>query len=145
MKFFLPVVCSLLLIGCSDSTEQSSPSAVPASVQPTALPGQTAPSGSETTVETNTSTSLPAPTAASVDGAALFAQKCAACHGSKAEKSALNKSQVIARFSEQQIKEALHGYQAGTYGKEMKAMMQGQAKPLSDEQIDALAQSIPHL
>ncbi|KFN40156.1 MAG: hypothetical protein JU82_04840 [Sulfuricurvum sp. MLSB] len=83
--------------------------------------------------------------AVSADGNALFGQKCASCHGMKAEKSALGKSQIIAGWSEQKVKEALKGYQAGTYGKEMKALMQGQAKPLSDAQIDALAKHISGL
>ena len=63
----------------------------------------------------------------------------------KGEKAALGKSAIIADFSEQQVKEALKGYQAGTYGKEMKALMQGQAKGLNDAQIDALAKHISTL
>jgi cytochrome c553 len=83
--------------------------------------------------------------AASVDGAAIFAQKCASCHGLKAEKAALGKSQVIAGWSSGQTKDALKGYQAGTYGKDMKALMQGQAKALNDAQIDAVAKHISGL
>ncbi|MBN2870195.1 MAG: c-type cytochrome [Campylobacterales bacterium] len=83
--------------------------------------------------------------AAAVDGAVVFAQKCASCHGMKAEKAALGKSQVIAGWDQQQTKDALKGYQAGTYGKEMKTLMQGQAKALSDAQIDALAKHISGL
>ncbi|MEW5832528.1 MAG: c-type cytochrome [Campylobacterota bacterium] len=94
-------------------------------------------------------TSEPAPAkaaaSAAADGGALFGQKCASCHGTKAEKSALGKSQVIAGWNAQQVKEALKGYQAGTYGKEMKALMQGQAKGLNDGQIDALANHISGL
>lgn len=146
MKFFLPVMCSLLLIGCSDSAKTSVSETTAA--QPSALsePLSTAPVAL-TTAETNGSSAKipPAVPGMAVDGGALFAQKCAACHGSKAEKSALNKSQIISGFSEQQIKDALHGYQAGTYGKEMKAMMQGQVKPLNDEQIDALAKYVSNL
>ncbi|MDD3770051.1 MAG: c-type cytochrome [Sulfuricurvum sp.] len=86
-----------------------------------------------------------APTSVAVDGGALFGQKCATCHGTKAEKPALGKSQVIAGWSAQQVKEALKGYQAGTYGKEMKALMQGQVKGLDDAQIDALGKHISSL
>jgi len=82
---------------------------------------------------------------ATVDGSVIFAQKCASCHGSKAEKAALGKSQIIAGWSSQQIDDALNGYKNGTYGKEMKAIMQGQAKSLSADQQKALAQHISTL
>ncbi len=148
MKYLIPLFCSLVLIGCSDSK----PSETPAASETTAPieVNQTA------TTETNASPSTPpattvtqpAPVAvetAAIDASALFAQKCVSCHGAKAEKAALNKSQIIANFSEAQVKEALKGYQNGTYGKEMKALMQGQAKPLNDAQIDALAKYISAL
>lgn len=80
-----------------------------------------------------------------IDGSTLFGQKCASCHGSKAEKSALGKSQIIAGWSVQQIEDALNGYREGTYGKEMKAIMQGQAKGLSHDQQNALAKFISTL
>lgn len=149
MKFFLPVMCSLLLIGCSDSAKTSTPAettTAPAESSAVSKALSAAPAANMTEKTNSSSTQVvSAMTTAAVDGGVLFAQKCAACHGSKAEKSALNKSQIISGFSEQQIKDALHGYQAGTYGKEMKAMMQGQAKPLSNEQIDALAKYISNL
>lgn len=172
MKFLLPLACTLLLAGCTDSTTTET---VPANNEPqslsapsssetnqtsdatapaeTPLPQEaaTAPSAADTKPLTsptpNIQKTAPVPIskapAASIDAGTLFSQKCASCHGSKGEKSALGKSQIIAGFSESQIKEALHGYQAGTYGKEMKALMQGQAKGLSDSQIDALAHYIP--
>lgn len=80
-----------------------------------------------------------------IDASALFGEKCASCHGSKAEKPALGKSQVIAGWSASQIEEALHGYQSGSYGKEMKALMAGQAKSLTSEQIKSLAKYISTL
>lgn len=164
MKHVLTIVCSLFLIGCGDSA-QTDTSAVSqnetqpvvatateanASVQPstavteTAAPVVAAAPAAVSAAESKTPTPVKT-TAVSVDGNALFGQKCASCHGMKAEKSALGKSQVIAGWSEQQVKEALKGYQAGTYGKEMKALMQGQAKPLNDAQIDALAKHISGL
>lgn len=141
MKLFAPILCSILLIGCSDSkTTQAS---TPEATAPTEVNETTAP------VETNaTASTVAAPAAiepAVVDASTLFAQKCVSCHGAKAEKAALNKSQIIANFSEAQIKEALKGYQNGTYGKEMKTLMQGQAKGLNDAQIDALASYISGL
>lgn len=79
------------------------------------------------------------------DASALYGEKCASCHGAKAEKAALGKSQVIAGWSASQIEDALHGYQSGSYGKEMKALMAGQAKSLSGEQIKSLAKYISTL
>lgn len=176
MKIILPVLCSLLLIGCSDSTpDQTPPSptvvtsiaeptvhkeapntetapAAPSSVTATALEKEAKPAVTkETTAPVTKKEVVPEPapkkavTSASVDGGALFSQKCASCHGAKAEKAALGKSAIIADFSEQQVKDALKGYQAGTYGKEMKALMQGQAKGLNDGQIDALSKHIAAL
>lgn len=171
MKIILPVLCSLLLIGCSDSTPDQTPPPPTVVAEPnSSLPVQevsaaeTAPAVSSTVaaapaVAEKAVTPEPAakkeaaPSAvakqpvapAAVDAGTLFGQKCASCHGAKGEKAALGKSAIIADFSEQQVKEALKGYQAGTYGKEMKALMQGQAKGLNDAQIDALAKHIPAL
>ena len=78
----------------------------------------------------------------SLSGANLFKLKCASCHGLKAEKSALGKSEIIANWSNEQIIAALDGYQAGSYGKNMKALMQAQVKELSSEDIKILAHYI---
>lgn len=150
MKIIIPILCSLVFFGCSESAPQQAPETnvsqeVPAPAleenSSTATPAEqtekvTAPSTAEAPAAVET---------ASVDAGALFAKKCASCHGAKAEKSALNKSQIIATLSEQQITDALKGYQNGTYGREMKAVMQGQAKPLNDAQIEALAKYISAL
>jgi cytochrome c553 len=151
MKYILPAICSLLLLGCSD-TPPSKASSTPETSTQTPAPIEANKSSLPTTAITPTSANAPVPAeapvtvqTASIDGGALFGQKCTACHGSKAEKSALGKSQIIAGWKEDQIKTALKGYQAGTYGKEMKAVMQGQAKGLSDAQIDALAKHISTL
>ncbi len=155
MKIFISVICTLLLLGCSnDSTPVTeTPSTVPESIATavtTEAPLSTNPSpvAEETASAPVLAIETPTPkaqVAANVDGGKLYGQKCASCHGTKGEKAALNKSQIIAEFSEAQIKEALKGYQAGTYGKEMKALMQGQAKALDDAQIDALAKYISAL
>lgn len=163
MKSFISAVCALFIFGCSnDSTPVENTSTAPAVLETNTTITE-APAASETAVEQSTpseqtapapaaavvpkpeAAAPKAPTVANIDGGALYSQKCASCHGSKAEKSALNKSQIIAQFSETQVKEALKGYQAGTYGKEMKTLMQGQAKALSDTQIDALAKHIAGL
>lgn len=169
MKYLLPVVCSLFLIGCSDSAEAPATTETPPAAEAVAAPAEQTPvpeAAAEAAVQEAPATQTaaePAPVvpdtpkaapakaaapsapSATVDGTALFTQKCASCHGMKAEKAALGKSQVIAGWSAQQVKDALKGYQAGTYGKEMKGLMQGQAKGLSDAQIDALAAHISGL
>lgn len=79
------------------------------------------------------------------DGAALF-QKCAACHGAKAEKPALGKSEVIAGWKADKIDEALKGYKAGTRNtKGMGAIMKGQTATLSDADMKALAEYVSKL
>lgn len=193
MKFILPIVCSMLLIGCSDSTPTEAPvsesvtQTVSEPVPEPAAPSETAAAPEiaveppveavqpQTATEPKTEKAVPAvavekvvpavktekaapvakteksapaqavPAPAEINGATVYAQKCASCHGQKAEKSALSKSLVIAGWDSAKLKEALHGYQAGTYGKEMKAMMQAQAKGLSDAQVEALAKHISTL
>lgn len=78
------------------------------------------------------------------DGAALY-KKCAACHGAKAEKKALNKSQIIAGWTSEQIVASLKGYKDGTYGGPLKGTMKGQVIKLSDEEINALGTYISGL
>ncbi len=75
------------------------------------------------------------------DGATLF-KTCATCHGAKAEKSALNKSQVIAGWDAAKITAALEGYKAGTYGGPLKGTMIAQTKNLDADSIKALAEYI---
>lgn len=150
MKIFIPVLCSLLLIGCSESAPKQSSASNESQEISTPLAEENssaaAPAELNETVAAPSAAAAPAAVEnASVDANALFSQKCASCHGAKAEKSALNKSQIIATLSEQQITDALKGYQNGTYGREMKALMQGQAKALNDAQIDALAKYISAL
>jgi len=80
-------------------------------------------------------------TLSAADGAALF-NKCAACHGAKGEKHALGKSKIINTMTPDDIVKALNGYKDGTYGGPMKAVMKGQAAPLSEEDIKAIADFI---
>lgn len=72
------------------------------------------------------------------DGETLY-KKCSACHGLKAEKKALGKSQIIQGWEVDKIKNALIGYKDGTYGAAMKGIMKGQVGSLSDGDIEALA------
>lgn len=79
------------------------------------------------------------------DGSALF-QKCAACHGVKADKAALGKSEVIAGWKADKTLEALKGYKAGTRNtKGMGALMKGQTAALSDGDMKALSDYIATL
>ena len=80
----------------------------------------------------------------SADGASLY-KTCATCHGSKAEKPALNKSQIIAGWSSENTIAALSGYKNGTYGGSMKSTMNAQVKNLDDSAIVALAKYIETL
>ena len=90
----------------------------------------------------------PAPkaeTASAPDGAKLFA-KCQACHGAHGEKEALGKSQVIQGWDKAKLVEALKGYKAGTRNAHgMGGLMKGQVAPLSDADIEALAEYISNL
>ncbi len=72
----------------------------------------------------------------------LYTNKCASCHGLNAEKSALNTSANISQWDSDKIQNALHGYKNGTYGGKMKAIMEAQIKPLSDEEIKQLSNYI---
>ncbi len=69
--------------------------------------------------------------------------KCVVCHGKTGERAALGgKSRVISDMTKADIITALHGYQNGTYGGAMKAMMGQHTKDLSAADIDAIANQI---
>ena len=76
-----------------------------------------------------------------VDASTLYTT-CSSCHGEKAEKLALGKSQVIAGWDKQRIIDALNGYKNGSYGGIMKNIMTGQVKNKTDAEIEALADLI---
>lgn len=78
------------------------------------------------------------------EGEALF-KKCASCHGQKGEKSALNKSQVIAGWDAAKTEAALKGYKDGTYGGAMKGLMKGQVASYDDAKIKAVSEYIATL
>jgi len=126
MKFFIPFLSSLLLLGCSQ--ESNTPK--------TSLPDPSTPVIAQATPPPQEVTAVP------TDGASLFSQQCASCHGAKGEKMALGKSQIIANLTQEQITNALKGYQAKSYGKEMKAIMEGKAQGLNDDQIKVLSDYI---
>ena len=76
-----------------------------------------------------------------VDATALFAT-CGSCHGQKAEKAALGKSQVIAGWDKQRIIDSLNGYKDGSNGGVMKNIMTGQVNTKTEAEIEALADLI---
>ena len=78
------------------------------------------------------------------DGASLY-KKCAGCHGTSAEKKALNKSQVIQGWDQEKLVTALKGYKDGTYGGTMKGLMKGQVASYDDAEIEAVAKYISTL
>ena len=65
---------------------------------------------------------------------------CIGCHGKDFEKAALGKSKIVKDMTKDDIAKALKGYKDGSYGGAMKAMMAGQAKKLSDEDIKGIAE-----
>jgi|LGVF01.2.fsa_nt_gb cytochrome c553 len=85
-----------------------------------------------------------ASTLMAADGAALY-KKCAACHGAKAEKKALNKGQIIQGWDAAKIEASLKGYKDGTYGGAMKGLMKGQVASYDDAKIKAVSEYIAGL
>jgi len=69
-------------------------------------------------------------------------KKCAGCHGTNGEKAALGKSKIIKDMPKAEIVAAMKGYKDGSYGGPMKGLMKGQAAPLSDADIEAVANFI---
>ena len=78
------------------------------------------------------------------DGETLF-KTCTSCHGQKAEKEALGKSQVIAGWDKDRVIKALNGYKDGSYGGVMKGIMKPHVESKTPEQISALADFISKL
>ncbi len=79
-----------------------------------------------------------------VSGESLF-KTCTSCHGSKGEKEALGKSQVIAGWDKERVIKALNGYKDGSYGGVMKGIMKPHVESKTPEQIEVLADFISKL
>jgi len=75
------------------------------------------------------------------DGAAIYKAKCFSCHGEKAAKAALNKSQIIAGWDATKTIASMNGYKNGEGGS-MKNVMKPIASGLSDEDLKAVAATI---
>ncbi len=83
---------------------------------------------------------------AGADGAAaLFDKSCKGCHGADGSKVVMGMKRPLKGMPVEEVKAALAGYKAGTYGGEKKAMMERVVKPLSDEEVDALAAHVAGL
>ena len=152
MKIVLSAVVALLLIGCSDNkstTQESKQATTPVKTEVVKeavavekkVVKAVVPVATKITKAPKEAVAQPV---AAVDGAKLF-KACSSCHGTKAEKKALGKSQIIAGWDSAKIVNALKGYKNGTYGGAMKEVMQGQAGKLSDAEINALAKYISKL
>jgi cytochrome c553 len=72
-----------------------------------------------------------------VDGKALYAAKCASCHGAEGTKSLLSKP--VKGLSAEAVTNMMLGYKAKTYGGSKKATMENLASALSAEEIKAVA------
>jgi cytochrome c-type protein NapB len=88
----------------------------------------------DTKVESNATKQADAKPAVEVNTAA-----CAGCHGKDFEKKALNVSKIVKDMTKADIVASLKGYKEGKGGA-MKAVMLGQVKALTDEQMTAIAE-----
>ena len=79
-----------------------------------------------------------------IDGKTIYIA-CASCHGVNGERKALNVSNLLQGQSKDDIITKLNGYKDGTYGGTMKAVMGSQAKLLSKDKIEAVADYISKL
>lgn len=75
------------------------------------------------------------------DGTEIYKAKCFSCHGEKAVKAALNKSQIIAGWDAQKTIASMNGYKNGEGGA-MKNVMKPIASGLSDDDLKAVAATI---
>ncbi len=151
MKIILSIALTLLLLGCSEKKNDTAEKAV---VKTDIIKSieKKAPVEKKEIVKTEVSKKqIPKKTVVrkkepvvALDGSKLF-KKCTACHGTYAEKKALNKSHVIQGWSSASIIKALNGYKDGIYGGSMKSVMKVQVSKLSKEEIKALAKYISTL
>lgn len=72
------------------------------------------------------------------DGEAVYKSKCFSCHGDKASKAALNKSQIIAGWDASKTIASVNGYKNGEGGA-MKGIMKPIAAALSEDDLKAVA------
>jgi len=142
------VAAAIFLSGCG---ETAAPAAKETASAPAKVEKKTATEPVKTTAvkKEEVKPALPAATpeekVANEDAVAIYKAKCASCHGAHGELKALGASKKIGDMSEEEIKTALEGYKAGTYGGKMKNVMAPQASGLSESEIDALSAYIASL
>ena len=141
MKIIFSIMIAMFIIGCSEDAakQEKAPVAEEAAVVEIAQTVKEVAAVVEQATEVVAEKVIEE--TATANGALLYS-KCVACHGKNGEKSALNKSAIIANWSVTQVQDALNGYKAGTYGGAMKGMMIGQVKSLSEADITAIAEHI---
>jgi len=74
-----------------------------------------------------------------IDAGKKLYTKCISCHGTNAEKKALNKSIIIKGWTKGTLIESMNGYKDGTYGGPMKTVMKQQIEKYTTEEIESLA------
>lgn len=79
------------------------------------------------------------------DSVELYAKSCKGCHGADGSKVIMGMTRPINAMPLEEVKAALDGYKAGTYGGQKKVIMERTVKPLSQEQLDALAAYVDSL
>lgn len=94
------------------------------------------------TQESNTTTAKATPTATFDLKKEVNFSSCATCHGLNGEKSALGVSNILKGQTKEDILTKLKGYKNGSYGANMKGIMSGQVKNLSDSELEQLADMI---
>ena len=125
MKILLAVITGLFMLGCGDDAKEET----------------------QAKQEVQTTKELKQEQVAEpeiVTGESLY-KRCVSCHGADASKKALGKSKVIKGWSVEKLTSAIEGYKNGTYGGEMKVMMQNQVRDLNAVDINILSNYISKL
>ena len=140
---------TFFLVACSDTTVDSSSTTSSSPQQENSTQQADIPSKQTKVINTSAKEEAETSTVAKkelpINGHNIYIRKCASCHGQSGEKIALSKSQVITGWKKERSVSALKGYQDGSYGSSMKAIMKGQVSALNDEQIEAVSEYIATL
>ena len=128
-KQLLALSAALLLAACGGKEEPAPPAAEAEAPPPVVAPEVSAPA--------DASPESAAAPGVGVDAHALYASRCASCHGETAEGVAGNPS--LAKLSAADIQSRLEAYRAGQAVGPKSAIMMPMAKNLSDAEIEALA------
>jgi len=132
MKYLHLVLISFLLYGCGDTNSDSTDNET-----------NTQENTSTTTQNNETITANTSNTAVQNNEAAVLFERCQPCHGSEAEKNALQASDVIADYTKDEIINALNAYRDGTRNRHnMGALMSNFANKLSTYETNILADYI---